>query len=331
MSSFWTERAGPLIALAPMEDVTDTVFRELILGISCPENLHVMMTEFVSTDGLCHQRGREKVVHRLRVNDTERELLRETGVRLVAQIWGKTPELFSRVAEEISTTMEFDGIDINMGCPVPKVVRRGCCSGLIGTPELAQEIIRATQNATELPVSVKTRTGLREAVTEEWVQALLETRPAALTLHGRTQRQQSHGLADWNEIEQAARLRDRMAPEIPILGNGDVLSLAEAHDKASRHQLDGIMIGRGIFSNPWLFNSEQRERTMDEKLQLLWKHTRLFHETWGNTKNFHVLRRYYKIYCNSFPGSADLRTRLMVADGYDDVRAALNDFGVSTG
>lgn len=330
MTDFWKQLRSPIMALAPMEDVTDTVFREIILGISHPEAVQVMMTEFVSTDGMCHKRGREKVVPRLRVNDSERALLKEKGVKLVAQIWGKDPALYARVAEEISTTMDFDGIDINMGCPVPKVVRRGCCSGLIGTPELAQEIIRVTQAATHLPVSVKTRIGLKTICTEEWVGALLEMRPAALTLHGRIQKQQSKGLADWSEIEKAARLRDRIAPEVPILGNGDVLSLHEAREKADAYRLDGIMIGRGIFHNPWLFNLEEPKSTAVEKLQLLWKHTKLFHETWGDSKNFQVLRRYYKIYCNGFERAGELRTRLMVSDGFDAVRATLNGFGVAT-
>ncbi len=330
MTNFWKHSITPIIALAPMEDVTDTVFREIILGISHPDSIHVMMTEFVSTDGMCHKRGRDRVVHRLRVNDSERALLKEKGVKLVAQIWGKDPALYARVAEEISTTMEFDGIDINMGCPVPKVVRRGCCSGLIDTPELAQQIIRATQDATHLPVSVKTRIGLKTICTEEWVEALLETRPAALSLHGRLQRQQSKGFADWDEIEKAARLCDRIAPEVPILGNGDVLSLHEVCEKAEKHRLDGIMIGRGVFNNPWIFNPEKPEPTAAEKLQLLWKHTRLFHETWGDRKNFQVLRRYYKIYCNSFEGAVELRARLMVADGFDAVRAILHDFGIQT-
>jgi tRNA-dihydrouridine synthase len=323
MTSFWNTIDRPIIALAPMEDVTDTVLRELLLGLADPGALHVVMTEFVSTDGLLHKKGRKRVAHRLRVTDEERALLKKKNVRIVAQIWGNTPENYQKVIGEISEEMEFDGIDINMGCPVPKVVRRGCCSGLIGTPSLAKEIIHAAKETSNLPVSVKTRIGLKSVATEEWIGQLLETKPAALTIHGRTQKQMSDGLADWTEIAKAARLRDAMGLNLPILGNGDVLSLKEARAKCSKFGLDGAMIGRGIFDNPWLFMEEQRERTKEEKLDLLWKHTELFDRVWGNTKNFHILRRYYSIYSKGFHGAAELRTRLMQTESIDDVARLL--------
>jgi nifR3 family TIM-barrel protein len=322
--SFWQNIDGPIIALAPMEDVTDTVLRELLLGLTDPGCLHVVMTEFVSTDGLLHKKGRKRVVHRLRVTASERQLLKEKGVKIVAQIWGNTPENYQKVVREISEEMEFDGIDINMGCPVPKVVRRGCCSGLIGNPALAQEIILAAKEATSLPVSVKTRIGLKTIATEEWVGHLLETEPAALTLHGRTQKQMSDGEADWDEIGKAARLRDQLGLQLPVLGNGDLSSLDEARNKCHEYSLDGAMIGRGIFDNPWLFMSEQHERTREERLDLLWKHTLLFDRVWGETKNFHILRRYYSIYAKGFHGAADLRAKLMQSQSIDDVRNVLD-------
>jgi len=323
MDSFWNTIEKPIIALAPMEDVTDTVLRGLLLDLADPGALHVVMTEFVSTDGLLHKKGRKRVIHRLHVTDAERRLLRQKNVRIVAQIWGNTPENYRQVIREIAETMEFDGIDINMGCPVPKVVRRGCCSGLIGHPALAKEIIQAAREASHLPVSVKTRIGLKSVATEEWIGHLLEAQPAALTLHGRTQKQMSDGLADWNEIGKAARLRDRAGLSLPVLGNGDILSLNEARAKCEQHGLDGAMIGRGIFENPWLFMEEQRERSREEKLELLWKHTELFDQTWGDTKNFHILRRYYSIYSKGFPGAAELRTRLMRTESIADVKSVL--------
>ncbi len=321
--NFWKTIDGPIIALAPMEDVTDTVLRELLLGLADPGALHVVMTEFVSTDGLLHKKGRERVVHRLCVTDSERKLLKEKGVKIVAQVWGNTPENYQRVIKEIADTMEFDGIDINMGCPVPKVVRRGCCSGLIGTPSLAKEIILAAQEASDLPVSVKTRIGLKSIATEEWIGHLLETKPAALTLHGRTQKQMSDGEAKWDEIAKAAHLRDQLGLDLPVLGNGDLRSIKEARSKCNEFQLDGAMIGRGIFENPWLFMEEQRERTTQEKLDLLWKHTELFDRVWGATKNFHILRRYYSIYSKGFPGAAALRSKLMQTESISDVKKIL--------
>ena len=321
--NFWNTMDRPIMALAPMEDVTDTVLRELLLELADPGCLHVMMTEFVSTDGLVHKKARKRVIHRLLVTDSERKLLKDKGVKIVAQIWGNTPENYRKVIREITEEMEFDGIDINMGCPVPKVVARGCCSGLIGNPSLAKEIIQAAQEATSLPVSVKTRIGLKSIATEEWIGQVLETKPAALTIHGRTQKQMSHGLADWSEIAKAARLRDRMGLDLPILGNGDLQSLEEAHSRCAEFKLDGAMIGRGIFDNPWIFMEDQRERTKEEKLALLRKHTELFNRVWNGTKNFHILRRYYSIYSKGFPGAAELRASLMRSERIEDVERIL--------
>lgn len=323
--SFWNSIDRPIIALAPMEDVTDTALRELLLGLTDPGCLHVVMTEFVSTDGLLHKKGRRRVIHRLRVTDEERALLREKNVRIVAQIWGNTPENYQKVIKEIADEMEFDGVDINMGCPVVKVVRRGCCSGLIGNPSLAKEIILAAKEASDLPVSVKTRIGLKEVATEEWIGHVLETEPAALTIHGRIQKQMSDGLADWSEIAKAARLRDRMGLDLPILGNGDVLSLEDARSRCAEHGLDGAMIGRGIFENPWIFQNGQHERTREEKLDLLWRHTEIFDRVWGSSKNFHILRHYYSIYSKGFPGAAELRARLMQTESIADVKKVLED------
>ncbi len=324
---FWKTIDRPIIALAPMEDVTDTVLRTLLLGLADPESLHVVMTEFVSTDGLLHKKGRRRVIHRLHVTTEEQRLLREKQVRIVAQIWGNVPENYVKVIREIADSMEFDGVDINMGCPVPKVVRRGCCSGLIGNPSLAKEIIQAAKEASPLPVSVKTRIGLKSIATEEWIGHLMEARPAALTIHGRTQRQMSDGRADWNEIAKAARLRDALGIDLPVLGNGDVQSVEEARGKCAEYGLDGAMIGRGIFENPWLFAKEQRERSIEERLALLWQHTELFDRVWGGTKNFHLLRRYYSIYAKGFPGAADLRAQLMQTESIADVGSLLEKSG----
>ena len=325
MSSFWNTFKTPIIALAPMEDVTDTAMRELILSIADPSALHVVMTEFASTDGLVHKKARKRIIHRLRITDQERKLLKDKDVRIVAQIWGNKPENYVKVIQDISNEMEFDGIDINMGCPVPKVVRRGSCSGLIGNPNLAKEIIYASKEASALPVSVKTRIGLKSIVTEEWAQNLLETKPAALTFHGRTQKQMSIGPANWEEIAKVAKLRDELHLDIPIIGNGDIKSIKEAREKCHTFQLDGAMIGRGIFDNPWLFMEEQRERSQSEKLDMLWKHTELFDRVWGQTKNFHILRRYYSIYCKGFSGCAEMRAKLMKSESIKDVELILNE------
>lgn len=319
MSNFWKLLPKPFFALAPMEDVTDTVFREIVAGVSDPDYLHILFTEFTSVDGMNHPVGKIRVGERLVVNESEIRLLKQKNVQLVAQIWGKKPELFFKIAREITQEYEFDGLDINMGCPVKKVVKNGCCSALIDQPSLAKEIILATKEATHLPVSVKTRTGIRTHDTEAWMTTLLETKPAAVILHGRMQKQQSEGLANWEEIAKGAQIRDRLSPETKFVGNGDILSASQGIEYAEKYGLDGIMVGRGIFHNPWFFNPNQRIPDKSEKLAQLLLHTQLFEKTWGNLKNINILKRFYKIYTNDFAGAARLRALLMEAKTYEDV------------
>ena len=137
---------------------------------------------------------------------------------------------------------------------------------MIGNPNLAKEIILAAKEASNLPVSVKTRIGLKTISTEEWANELLEAKPAALTFHGRTQKQMSIGPANWDEIAKVSKLRDGLNLDIPIIGNGDVKSIEEARFKCKTFNLDGAMIGRGIFDNPWLFMEEQKKRTQKKNL-----------------------------------------------------------------
>lgn len=319
MSNFWEELQQPIFALAPMEDVTDTSFREVVAGISAAEYLHVLYTEFTSVDGMNHPKGKIRVGERLIVSESERELLRQKNIRLVAQIWGNKPELFYKIAREITDEYAFDGLDINMGCPVKNVVKNGCCSALINEPELAKEIILATMEGTSLPVSVKTRTGISAHHTEEWMAHLMQTKPAAVILHGRTQRQQSEGLADWNEIEKGARVRDALSPQTKFLGNGDVTSVAQARELCELHRLDGVMVGRGIFHNPWFFSPEKTSVTKTEKLEQLLLHTRIFERNWGGRKNLNILKRFYKIYTHEFEGASKLRAELMEARTFEEV------------
>ncbi len=317
--NFWKNIKRPILALAPMEDVTDTSFREAVALISEPGCLHVLFTEFTAVDGLNHPLGKERVSERLFVRPRERAVLRAREIRLVAQIWGNKPEIFHKVTKEITSEYDFDGLDINMGCPVKNVVKQGSCSALISQPELAKEIILATREATHLPVSVKTRTGVDRHETERWIPRLLEARPAAITLHGRTQKQQSDGLADWNEIAKATLIRDELNPETPILGNGDILTYSQALEYSKVYHTDGVMIGRGIFSDPWFFNPVTRYPSKEEKLNQLLLHTRLFERNWGHIKNFNILKRFYKVYTHGFPGASRMRAGLMEAESFEEV------------
>lgn len=319
MANFWETLPKPIFALAPMEDVTDTVFREIIAGVSDPRYLHILYTEFTSVDGMNHPIGKIRVGERLIVNGSERKLLKDKNIRLIAQIWGRKPELFFKIAREITQEYDFDGLDINMGCPVKNIVKNGACSALIQEPNLAKEIILATKEATHLPVSVKTRTGIKYHDTENWIAALMETRPAAVILHGRMQKQQSEGLADWEEIAKGAQVRNQISPATKFLGNGDVLSVAQGIEYTEKYGLDGIMVGRGIFHNPWFFNPDHPMPDKAEKLTRLLLHTRLFENTWGGKKNINILKRFYKIYTNDFTGAAKLRALLMEAKAYEDV------------
>jgi len=311
MANFWTELPRPVFSLAPMEDVTDTVFRELVASVAAPERFHVLFTEFMNVDGFLHEKGRERVAERLIVSPGERKLLREKGFKLVAQIWGTDPQKFHDAIALIHEGYDFDGIDINMGCPVKKIVKKGACSALIQNPGLAREILAASKEASPLPVSVKTRIGIREVVTEDWVNHLLEAEPAAITIHGRTQRMMSEGQADWTQVRLAAELRDAAGKEqVLVMGNGDVMSHAEGMEKAEEFKADGIMIGRGIFANPAFFAATSDDR-VEARMELLEKHIRRFDQVWKGRKNYNILKRFFKIYVHSFPGASELRAQLM--------------------
>jgi tRNA-dihydrouridine synthase len=319
MSNFWQELQKPIFALAPMEDVTDTSFREVIARLADPRFLSILYTEFTSVDGMNHPKGKIRVGERLIVSEPEKQVLKQKNIKLIAQIWGNKPELFYKISREITEDYEFDGLDINMGCPVKNIVKNGCCSALINEPELAKEIILATKEATHLPVSVKTRTGIKSNVTEEWMAHLLETKPAAIILHGRTQKQQSDGLADWDEIAKGAKIRTQIFPETKFLGNGDIYSVAQGMEYTDKFGLDGVMIGRGIFHNPWFFNPEIQTPAKAEKLGQLLLHTQIFERNWGAMKNLNILKRFYKIYTSDFSNASKLRAELMEAKTFIDV------------
>ena len=308
--SVWHELTPPFSILAPMEDVTDTVFRRLVSMWGSPD---VFFTEFVNVDGM-RSPGREAVIHRLEFSDIERPI--------VAQIWGLRPENFEAAARDIRD-MKFDGIDINMGCPVKKIVKTGACSALIENQSLAHEIIEATQEgASDLPVSVKTRIGFNERKTIEWTGFLLEHNLTALTVHGRISKEMSDVPADWDEVGRVVTLRDRIAPATLIIGNGDVENLSQAVDYHKRYGVDGVMIGRGIFHNPLLFRKDGADfehLTVTQKLGLLREHLTLYRTTWGERRNFDVLKKFVKVYVRGFNGASRLRNTLMETAGYDEM------------
>ena len=305
----------PIMALAPMHDVTDTVFRQMIAQKGKPD---VMFTEFVSVDGLTHDYSREKMIRKyLRFSDIERPL--------VAQIWGTDPEKFYTVAQ-MMVRLGFDGIDINMGCPERSAIKNGACSALIETPSLAQEIVRATQKgAGDLPVSVKTRIGFRINNIDNWMESLLETRPAVITVHGRTAKNMSNVPADWESIGRAVKIAQ--GSDTLVIGNGDVKSLEEAQEKVGRYGVDGVMFGRAIFGNHWLFDRNRaKQPTANEKLDALVRHAELYEKTWANKRNFAALRKHFRAYTTNMTGGKQLRITLMEAKTSEEIKRIIIDW-----
>lgn len=321
------------MALAPMANVTDAAFRFVIAKYGKPD---VMWTEFVSADGL-NSAGREALLLDLKFDESERPI--------VAQFFGATPEHFYRVALLVQE-LGLNGIDINMGCPDRAVLKQGAGAALLEEPELAKKIISETKRgAGSLPVSVKTRLGLKKNILKSWLPHLLEMDLAAITVHGRTAKELSLVPADWKAIGEAVVMRDRYEASSTsrtlILGNGDVKNLADAGTKAKEYGLDGVMVGRGIFGNPWFFADLSRVKRGGQiehpdgaraeegltntrgKLKVMLEHTRIFEKMFGERKNFDVMKKHYKVYVNGFPGAKELRMELMGAKDADEVEKIL--------
>ena len=316
MKNFWNELQKPIFIMAPMDDVTDTVLRQVIARYGKPA---VLFTEFTNVEGM-FSKGEWLVMQRLRYTEAERPL--------VAQIWGTHPENFFKAAKKL-IDMGFDGIDLNMGCPASGVMQKGACSGLINNRPLAKEIIDATKEgaAGNIPVSVKTRLGFR-AIDFDWIAFVLEQDPAVLTVHARTVSEMSKVPAHWDKLKIVADMRNAMRSSTLIIGNGDVKSLSEAKQKVAEAGADGAMIGRGIFDNPYLFSETitLRDKTPEEKLHLLLEHMRLWPDTWGNTKHFPTLRKFFKVYANGFPGAQDLRMQLMETQNPEETEYVVSSF-----
>lgn len=315
MSSFWDKLKKPVMVLAPMEDVTDTVFRQILIGCGRPD---VFFTEFTNVDGIASA-GRDVVARRLLYTKAEHPI--------IAQIWGMVPENFYKTAKEL-VDMGYDGIDLNMGCPQHDVIRHGACSALIRNQDLAKEIIQATkEGAGDLPVSVKTRIGFKKIQTEEWIGFLLQQNLPLITVHGRTAAEMSKVSAHWDEIRKAVDLRNKMDKKTLIFGNGDVISLQDAQEKVAAYHVDGVMIGRGVFHNPWLFAGiDPVTQTIKQRLALLDQHVSLFEKTWGNTKSFQILKKYFKIYLSDFEGASEMRQKFMETNSYDEAKELVKNY-----
>ncbi|MCA9365373.1 tRNA-dihydrouridine synthase family protein [Candidatus Kaiserbacteria bacterium] len=358
--NFWQTLPTPIMAVAPMADVTDAAFRRLIAKYSAHQRKDgtvggpdVMWTEFVAADGLIKAtpEGKEKLMQDLVYSEAERPI--------VAQLFTSNPEHMEATAK-LCRELGFDGVDINMGCPDRSIEKQGCGSAMIKNPENAKEIIQAAKRGTKMgeedgiPVSVKTRLGYNQDILEEWLPAILFESPAAVTIHARTRQELSKVPAKWERVKRAVEIRNKLKSETLILGNGDVLSLSDALNKVQSTGADGVMIGRALFGNPWFFNPNvrlpisltalptkgvDREKivisdTTDDsieyislkgRLEVLVEHTKLFCELLPE-KNFAIMKKHFKAYANGFPGAVQLRTDLMEQNSPKGVEEVVHRF-----
>ncbi len=295
-----------------MANVTDAAFRRVIAQHGKPD---VMYTEFVSANGLASA-GRAGLLPDLKYSEIERPL--------IAQLFTAEPDKLFEAARLVQE-LGFDGIDINMGCPDKNVMKQGAGASLMKKPELARELMRAAKaGAPTLPLSVKTRIGDTKNTLKEWLPVLLAEEPASIIVHARTRKEMSKVPARWETIAEAVDIAKGSGTL--IIGNGDVLTLEDGRAKAAATGADGIMIGRGIFGNPWLFNETAASPSVAERLGVMLEHTRLFMELLGDVKSFHIMRKHYKAYANGFDGAKELRIKLMATESVADVEAAVQEF-----
>ncbi len=323
--NFWNNLNKPFFCLAPMSDVTDIAFRTMISKYSKNrenKNNIIFWTEFVAADGLCDKHARKKLSHILRYKDSERPI--------VAQVFGANPENMKKACQYIAS-LDFDGIDINMGCPDKSVVAQGAGSALIKNPELARKIIRSAQEGVKIagkniPVSVKTRIGFNQEEIDSWIGELLKEDISALTVHLRTKKELSKVPANWDLVEKIKKVIKKSKKDVLLICNGDIKDMKEAREKIKKYGCDGVMIGRGVFGNPWFFNEQKKEISKEEKLDALIEHTKLFEKELGGIKNFDVMKKHYKAYVNGFDGAKELRIKLMETKNSKEVEKNIKNF-----
>ena len=335
--NFWEKLPKPFFVLAPMADVTDSAFRRMIAKYSAHKRADgtvggpdVMWTEFVSADGLVRAtpEGREKLMADLIYDETERPI--------VAQLF-TSDEGHMEYSTALCRELGFDGVDINMGCPDRSIEKQGCGSAMIKNPESAIRIVKAAKRGAKMgekggiPVSIKTRLGYNRDQLEEWLPLLLAENPAVITVHGRTRKEMSKVPARWERIGRAVEIRNEIQQGVKnqtlIIGNGDALSLEDARRKAKLSGADGVMLGRAIFGNPWLFHPEKdiKNIPLEERLKVMVEHTELFVELLP-FKSLAIMKKHYKAYVKDFSGASELRAKLMEQESVVDIKAVVDDF-----
>lgn len=313
---FWDNLPEDFVVMAPMADVTDSAYREIIAKYSRhgqpgggPD---VFYTEFVASDGLNNEIGRPKLIHNFKYTENQRPI--------VAQIFSCKPENIEYAAR-LCNELGFDGIDLNMGCPERNICKQGAGCGMIRTPELLAPVIAAAKRgAGDIPVAVKTRVGWSKNEIETWVPAILDCDVAALILHGRTRKVMSSIPANWDWIARAGEIVRASGKPTKFIGNGDLQSVAQAKEYCKKYGTDGGMIARAIFGNPWLFDTEKRQVSVQEKLEVMIEHTEIFIRDLIKYKNFHVMKKHYKAYVAGFDGAKELRVKLMESNDIDEIK-----------
>ncbi len=330
---FWSDLADPIIGLSPMDGVTDAPYRRMMTKYGKPS---LFITEFANVEGLA--RGAVSMLHHFIFDESERPI--------VAQIYGVETDSFYKVAL-MCCELGFDGIDINMGCPANKIARRGSGGGMILHPKQAQRVVITVKKAITdwsegktmedaeirpkiikavniqkkndvkrklLPVSVKTRIGFDQIVTKEWIKTLLDVEPANISLHGRTLKQMYSGKANWDEIGKAAMICK--GTDTTILGNGDITSVDDAKKKIKDYGVDGVLVGRATFGNPWFFSGYKANA--EEHAKVAVEHCELFEKIFPNRK-FWAMRKHLAWYMRGFDGARDMRKELMLTNSSAEV------------
>lgn len=338
--NIWQKLPKPFLILAPMEGVTDIIFRQVIARAGRPD---LFYTEFTNVSSYASEKGRANALERFQIAPTDSPI--------IAQIWGKNPEHFSEVSSALSS-LGFSGIDLNFGCPDKHVNQAGGGAAMIKTPELAVECFRNTVKSTVLPVSIKTRLGWSKVEEyQTWLPTLLQEHPAALTVHLRTKKEMSKVPAHHELIPDIIKLRNEISSETKLIINGDIRDRAHAMELYAKYpEIDGFMIGRGVFANPYCFTTHTPSR--DELMELLKMHLDLYEEhmngylrnicdngsklasepcddrrersgfenSHSGAPSYEPLKHFFKIYINNFPGAKEIRAELMETHSVAEAR-----------
>ncbi|MBQ2660211.1 tRNA-dihydrouridine synthase family protein [Candidatus Saccharibacteria bacterium] len=310
--NIWDSLEKPFLILAPMEGVTDLPFRAVIAKAGRP---NLFFTEFTNVSSFASERGRQNALERLKISPSDSPI--------IAQIWGKNPDHFSEISYALAS-LGFSGIDLNFGCPDRHVNAAGGGAAMIKTPELAVECFRKARESTSLPVSIKTRLGFTSVDEyQTWLPTLLKEHPVALTVHLRTRKEMSKVPAHFELIPEILALRDQFSKDTKLIINGDIKNKSHALELSQKFPaIDGFMIGRGVFENPFCFTDHQPSR--QELLDLLYYHLDQFDaENQLSPRSFEPMKHYFKIYLNSFPGASDIRQKLMSTHSTAEARAVL--------